>query len=41
MRAPHRWALRLLIAGVLALVFLSYLRRSLIVGLCNRLWNCF
>ena len=41
MRAPHRWALRLLIAGVLALVFLSYLRPALIVDRGNRLWSCF
>ncbi|NRT55931.1 hypothetical protein [Sphaerotilus uruguayifluvii] len=41
MRAPQRWALRLLAAGVLALVFMSYLRPSLIVELGNRLWSCF
>lgn len=41
MRAPQRWALRLLAVGVLALVFISYLRPSMIVELGNRLWSCF
>ena len=37
----RRWLLRLGVLAVLAAVFLSYRRPSLIVELGNRLWSCF
>ncbi|MFM2052955.1 MAG: hypothetical protein RL456_992 [Pseudomonadota bacterium] len=36
-----RWGIRAAALAVLAAVFLSYLRPSMIVELGNRLWSCF
>ncbi len=36
----RRWAARILIASVLAVVFLMYFQAELVMDLSNLLWRC-